>query len=365
MNIKGMVLLLIMLPMVSLGSTAQPLSIAEVGRKLFFDPNLSEPAGQSCASCHVSTAGFADPDREIPVSRGIHPDRFGPRNTPSIAYSMFSPALYYDNSEQHYVGGQFYDGRAKTLEDQAKEPFLDRVEMANPDSAAVVRKVRAADYADEFLQVFGKDGLADIDKAFNNIAVAIAAFERTPAFRPFTSKYDYYLAGEVTLTESEMRGLRLFEAEDKGNCAACHPSQADDKGNPPLFTDYTYDNLGLPANEKNPFYAQSAEFNPEGRGYIDVGLAATTGRDEDRGKFKVTTLRNIALTAPYFHNGIVSSLTETVQFYNTRDTRQDWGRPEVSENVNTDELGDLGLTEAEVADIVAFMETLTDGYLPR
>jgi cytochrome c peroxidase len=365
MNVNGMTFLLALFLISGHASAGQANGLAELGRKLFFDPGLSEPAGQSCASCHVSTAGFADPDRELPVSRGIHPDRFGVRNTPTIAYSMYSPALYFDKEEQHYVGGQFYDGRTSTLEEQAKEPFLDPVEMANPDKASVVDKVRASDYADHFLNVFGKDGLSSVEVAYDNIVTAIAAFERTPVFRPFTSKYDYYLAGKAKLSKEEKRGLELFEAEDKGNCAACHPSKPDDKGNPPLFTDFTYDNLGLPINRDNPFYTQSSKFNPDGKNHIDIGLAKTTGRAEDRGKFKVTTLRNISLTPPYFHNGIFSTLKETVDFYNTRDKRADWGKPEVSENVNTDELGDLGLSDQEVADIVTFMKTLTDGYQPQ
>ncbi|MCW8963729.1 MAG: cytochrome-c peroxidase [Gammaproteobacteria bacterium] len=364
MNVNGITFSLVLSLLTAYPSIGYTDGMVELGEKLFFDPNLSEPAGQSCASCHLPTAGFADPDRELPVSRGIHPDRFGDRNTPGIAYSMYSPELYFDKDEQHYVGGQFYDGRARTLEEQAKQPLLNPLEMANPDKLSVVSKVRKSDYVEDFLKVFGKSSLSDVNTAYDNLAVAIAAFERSSIFRSFTSKYDFYLAGKAKLTEQEKRGLKLFEAEDKGNCAACHPSQPDDKGNPPLFTDFTYDNLGLPANRDNPFYTQSSKFNPDGKRYVDIGLAKTTARVEDRGKFKVTTLRNIAITPPYFHNGIFGTLKEVVDFYNTRDTRSDWGKPEVSENVNTDELGDLGLSDEEVDDIVAFMKTLTDGYRP-
>lgn len=339
-------------------------SLAELGRKLFFDTNLSEPAGQSCASCHLPGAGFADPDRELPVSRGVHPDRFGDRNAPSIAYSLYSPKFFFDKEEEHYVGGQFLDGRASTLEEQAKKPFLNQVEMANADMKAVVVKVRQADYAADFDKVFGKASLQDVEAAYGHIARAIAAFERTKQFHPFTSKYDYYLAGKVKLSPLEKKGLELFEAEDKGNCAACHPSRPDEQGRAPLFTDFTYDNIGLPKNLNNPFYYQSKKFNPNGESHVDIGLEKTTGRKEDRGKFKVTTLRNIALTAPYFHNGMSSTLRQTVDFYNTRDTRADWGKPEVMENLNTEELGNLGLTNEEVDAIVAFMQTLTDGYEP-
>jgi cytochrome c peroxidase len=337
-------------------------NLATLGQKLFFDAQLSEPAGQSCASCHLPEAGFTDPDRELPVSRGIHPERFGERNAPTLAYALYSPVFHFDKEEELYVGGQFWDGRAATLEEQAKGPFLNPVEMANPDPAAVVVKVRRAPYAAEFDILFGAGSLDDVVKAFEHIVSAIAAFERSKVFHPFTSKFDYFLAGKVTLSEQEQHGLELFNAPDKGNCAACHPSQPDVQGRPPLFTDFTYDNLGVPRNSASPFYTQSSLFNPQGAASIDPGLAKTTGRDQDKGKFKVSTLRNIALTPPYMHNGIFQTLREVVDFYNTRDTRRDWGPPEVSENVNTEELGNLGLTNEEVDAIVAFMETLTDGY---
>jgi cytochrome c peroxidase len=346
------------------GSLSAAPTLAGLGSKLFFDTSLSSPPGQACASCHLPGAGFADPDRELPVSRGIHPDRVGNRNTPSAAYALFSPAFHFDEQEGHYVGGQFWDGRAATLEEQAKGPFLNPVEMANQTSAEVVEKVRNAPYAGDFDTLFGPGSLSEVDKAYEHIATAISAFERTENFRAFSSKYDAYLAGKTELTEQEQQGLRLFEAEDKGNCAACHPSQPGENGQPPLFTDFTYDNLGVPANPDNPFYTQPTEFNPEGRSATDLGLGKTTGRKEDYGKFKVSTLRNIAVTPPYMHNGIFNTLREVVDFYNTRDTIRDWGAPEVLENVNREELGNLGLTNEEVDAIVAFMLTLTDGYQP-
>lgn len=352
------------LVLAAVGPAGASPTAASLGEKLYFDAGLSEPPGQSCAGCHLPGAGFADPDRELPVSRGVHPDRFGDRNTPTAAYALYSPAFHFDEKEGHYVGGQFWDGRAATLEEQAKGPFVNPVEMANPDPASVVEKARRAPYAGEFDAVFGEGALLEDESAYERIVAAIAAFERTEQFHRFTSKYDYYLAGKVSMTEQELRGLKLFEAEDKGNCAACHPSQRGDKGQPPLFTDFTYDNLGVPRNAANPFYAQSRLYNPKGRDFIDVGLAKTTKRAEDRGKFKVSTLRNIAITPPYMHNGVLKTLRDVVDFYNTRDTRTDWGPPEVPENVNTEELGNLGLTNDEVDAIVTFMETLTDGYTP-
>lgn len=362
MKINGMIGFFVLTFFLTPLMAVQTSKLAELGKQLFFDTTLSEPAGQACASCHLPTSGFADPDRELPVSRGVHPDRFGERNTPSIAYSMFSPAFYFDEEEQHYIGGLFHDGRARTLEVQAIQPLLNALEMANPNKESVVTKVRAASYAPQFDQVFGEDSLNNDDTAMEYIARALAAFERTEIFRPFSSKYDYYLAGKVDLSAQEQKGLELFEAEDKGNCAACHPGSLRDNGEPPLFTDFSYDNIGLPANQANPFYSQSRQFNSKGDQYIDIGLSKTTGRKEDLGKFKVPTLRNVAITPPYLHNGIFTSLREVVDFYNTRDTRDDWGKPEVTENVNSEELGDLGLSDEEVDAIVAFMGTLTDGY---
>lgn len=354
--------LLILLPM-GAHSAGRP-ELEQLGEKLYFDSRLSEPAGQSCASCHQPAAGFADPDRELPVSRGVHPQRFSNRNAPTAAYALFSPPLYFDEQEQHYVGGQFWDGHAKTLEEQARLPFTNPVEMANSDPAMVVDKVRRYGYQDAFDALFGKGSLDNTEQAFEHIVAAIAAFERTEIFRPFTSKFDYYLAGKVQLTDQEKRGLELFNAEDKGNCAACHPTEPPSSGNPPLLTDFTYDNLGVPRNPDSPFFSQSTTFNPEGPDAVDIGLGKTTGRKEDNGKFKVSTLRNIELTPPYMHNGVFKTLRETVEFYNSRDVDERWGEPEVAENVNREELGNLGLSDDEIDDIVSFMLTLTDGYQP-
>jgi cytochrome c peroxidase len=354
----------IVLGLTSMVQSEEAPSMVGLGKKLYFDSNLSEPVGQSCASCHLPGAGFADPDRELPVSRGVHPDRFGDRNTPSAAYALYSPRFHFDPQENVYIGGQFWDGRASTLEEQAKGPFLNPLEMANADPAAVIRKIRKASYAGEFAAIFGENSLRDVTAAYEFTVRAIAAFERSEPFHPFTSQYDFFLAGKLQLTEQQALGLKLFDAENKGNCAACHPSRTGDSGQSPLFTDFTYDNLGVPVNPDNPFYTQPSVFNPKGADVVDIGLAKTTGRSIDRGKFKVPTLRNIALTAPYMHNGLMMTLREVVDFYNTRDTRNDWGSPEVAENINTEELGNLGLTNEEVDAIVAFMQTLTDGYQP-
>lgn len=366
------------LPTAGAQSAASASAKSRLGQLLFEDTNLSEPPGQACASCHAIGAGLADPDRRTPTSKGVRPGLFGDRNAPSAAYMAFSPKFHFDQAEQHYVGGQFWDGRAATLEDQARQPFLNPLEMANASAAQVVAKVQGAPYASLFRQVFGSDAFSDPDRAFGHVAEAIAAFERSPAFQPFSSKYDAWLAGRARLTPQEFRGLKLFEREDKGNCAACHPVARDVQGRGGLGTDFTYDNLGVPKNPDNPFYRLPEAFNPVGRGFVDRGLGGVVGQAGEYGKFKVPTVRNVELTGPYMHNGYFSSLRAVVDFYNTRDlkprceeefvaeaealARGCWPRPEMVANVNSDELGNLRLSAREVDDIVAFMLTLTDGW---
>jgi cytochrome c peroxidase len=254
------------------------------------------------------------------------------------------------------VGGLFLDGRAQMLEEQAAGPLLNPLEMNNASKAEVVAKVRAAPYAPRLLQAFGPRALDDVEGAFETITRALAAFERTPRFAPFSSRYDAFLAGRGRLSPKEARGLALFNDPKKGNCAACHPSTPSEDGTPPLFTDFTYDNLGVPRNPRGGISAQGA-------GAADLGLGGVLGVPAENGKFRVPTLRNVALTAPYMHNGVFESLEEVVRYYSTRDT-QPWPAAEYPETVNREELGSLGLTEEEQGAIVAFLRTLTDGARP-
>ena len=352
--------------------------IEELGKRLFFDERLSSPAGQSCASCHSPDARFTNPDKSEPTARGVLPGRFGKRSTPTAMYAAFSPLFHYDEAEGIYIGGQFLDGRAPDLETQAQGPFLNPLEMANPDKATVVDKVRTADYATLFAEVFGSNALDNIDQAFVQIASAIASFERRGEFAPFSSKYDAFLAGRAGLSPAEERGLAVFEEPNKGNCAACHPNRPSADGKPPLFTDFSYDNLGVPRNPNNPFYSLPSNLNPDGLYFVDIGLGQTVGKIKENGKFKVPTLRNIQMTGPYIHNGYFTDLKSVVEFYNTRDTLQVclnpmttealakrqacWPIPEVLQNVNREELGDMKLSARDVDDLVAFLGTLTDGY---
>jgi len=333
----------------------------ELGKLLFFEKSLSSPEGQDCSDCHKPERGFADPESGLPVSKGIVDGRYGNRNDMPVAYASFIPPLHKDTVEDIWVGGLFWDGRANTLEEQAMGPPLNPLEMANPDTLSIQIKLQALEYADRFHSVYGKGALDDPGKAFQHMADAIAAYERSWEFNRFDSKYDHFLRGEAELSEQELRGMAFFVSESKGNCVACHPSTPSADGTPPLFTDFTYDNLGVPRNPENPYYSLSEDLNPEGFDFIDPGLAETVNDPAQKGKFRVPTLRNVAITSPYMHNGIFKSLYEVVAFYNTRDLGP-WPPPEVPENVNFEELGDLKLSNQEIEDIVAFLETLTDGW---
>jgi cytochrome c peroxidase len=375
--------------LIATSTTANGLTpMEELGKNLLFDSALSTPPVQSCATCHAPETGFTGPDSAINELQAVYPGavfkRFGNRKPPTIAYGGDSPVLYYDEDESVWIGGMFWDGRAtgETLGDplaeQAQGPFLNPLEQNNPNPKLVCLKVAQSTYSPLFEEVWGPgslDCVTDVALTYERIARAISAYEKSDEVNPFTSKYDYYLDGEATLTAQEKAGLDLFEG--KAMCSACHISEPGPEGEPPLFTDFTYDNIGVPKNPDNPFYKMPRKWNPDGKKWVDPGLggflkSAGYGADvynPEWGKHKVPTLRNVdkrpypGFVKAYGHNGFFKSLEEIVHFYNTRDV-EEWPDPEVAVNVNTDELGDLGLTPEEEAAIVAFMKTLTDGYAP-
>jgi len=352
---------------------------AALGEAFFNDANLSHTGHQSCASCHDAAHAFSDA-RTVSarndfgaVSIGDDNLSLGDRNAPSAMYAMFFPVFYFDDEAGEgegagglWLGGQFHDGRAGDLQAQARGPFLNPVEMQMPDAGSVVARVKAnPDYVAELTALYGENIFDDDAVVYDAVADAIAAFEKSGVFAPFDSRYDRWLKGEAELTALERKGLEMFVREDKGNCAACHPNVGSGD-TPALFTDSTFDNLGVPVNEairNNPNNPLSSV-----AGFRDLGLGATTGDPSLDGAFKVATLRNIAVTGPYMHNGFFKTLKGVVHFYNTRDvagalnpeTGLPWRTPEVPETMNVDELGNLGLTEAEEDAIVAFLKTLTD-----
>lgn len=330
-----------------------------LGRALFFDASLSEPAGQSCSSCHQPGSAFADPRQDQPTSEGVVHGLFGARQAPSVMYGMFFPPFHYDSVKGRYEGGQFWDGRAADLKDQAHFPMLAAAEMNNPSRARIVQKVASGPLAASMQRVYGMDVFSSVDRAMDAITDSIATFERSAEFAPFTSKFDAVRKGTATFSDAEARGLALFNG--KGRCNTCHLSFDREGGAPPLFTDFAYHNLGAPKNPANPFYSMPPHINPAGAAFVDVGLSATTGRSADKGRMKTPTLRNVAITAPYLHNGVFKDLPTVVRFYSERDTGS-FGPPEVTENMDRATVGNLGLTDGEIADLVAFMEALTDGY---
>jgi cytochrome c peroxidase len=368
-------LTVLLLVVIAASAQASLLSLTpqeQLGKDLFFDTNLSTPVGLSCASCHGPSVGYTGPIQVInaagAVYEGAVAGRFGNRKPPTAAYAGESPVLYIDG--ETWVGGMFWDGRATgwTLDDplaeQALGPFLNPLEQNNASAQVVIDKVLASSYQDLFLQV-----CTDADIYYECIGRSIAAYERSTDVTQFTSKYDYWLVGRAKLTGQELSGLELFNG--KAGCSSCHAA--------PLFTDFTYDNLGVPRNPLNPFYAE-LDWNQLGYAWVDTGLGSflkAAGYPADVyeaawGMQKVPTLRNVALAPSnhfikaYSHNGYFKSLYEIVHFYNTRDVSgAGWPAPEVAENVNTTELGNLGLKRGEELAIVAFLNTLSDGYIPK
>jgi cytochrome c peroxidase len=400
----------IYLPVVLKGSSRS--AKEQLGRSIFFDDQLSINRNQSCATCHAPEVGWSGPNADFnahgAVYEGSFPNRFGNRKPPTAAYATQSPIFHLDENGQ-FVGGNFWDGRAtgekldNPAADQAQGPFLNPVEQALPDSACVVHRVCTASYPVSFEHVWGTgacsiawppdvgtvcatEGMtvalspedrAQSDRAFDNIALSIAAFEASAEVNAFTSKFDYALKGVAELTDEEQRGFTLFQNE--GKCHKCHS----DDGPRALFTDFTFDNLGIPQNPENP-----AGLAPD---FVDPGLGGfllSAGYPEEVweaewGKHKAPTLRNLDLrpdqvfVKAYGHNGYFKTLKGIVHFYNTRDAKpvcpgpyteaqalaaECWPPPEVSINVNTAEMGDLGLTPDEEDAIVAFLKTLSDGY---
>lgn len=356
--------------------------VERLGLRIFFDTSLSEPVGQACASCHDPRRAFTgDHGSGLPVARGSRPDALGTRNAPTAMYLATSPKFGHMQKDGRRVpvGGHFWDGRADTLEEQAKGPFFNPLEMNNASPQSLIAKVAASAYAADFRQVWGADILDRPGAALDAVAASIAAFERTPVFQPFTSKFDYVMRGLAKFTEQEQRGLGLFTIRQKGNCASCH--SVDEASRDPrksLFTDFTYHALGLPRSMRIPKNADAA--------HQDVGLCKS-GREAANdpklcGLFKVPTLRNVAVTAPYMHNGIFDKLRDAVAYYATRDTdpvrwfpqgRKFNDLPEAHHaNVDTEtppyqrRPGQRAqLNDEEIDDIVAFLMTLTDGYVPK
>jgi cytochrome c peroxidase len=379
----------------SQGSVPDPVKVVELGKALFFDPNLSVNRTQSCASCHDPLAGFTGPNSDInahgAVEPGAVPDRFGNRKPPTAAYAGDSSDLYYDEATETWFGGMFWDGRATgemlgdPLAEQAMGPFLNPLEMNIPDARQVCIRVAHSDYAGLFEEVWGPgslDFVKDSAGTYERIARSIAAYERSAEVNPFTSKFDLFWENakaaqkDITritamgipggmggggggmggggmgggmggggmgggggqggpannparwehyrnlgLSDEELQGLAIFNDPGRGNCASCHSLAAGSAGYP-LFTDFSYHNLGIPKNPENPYYSMPRKWNPDGSKWVDNGLGgflksagySPSAYESELGKFKTPTLRNVDLrpvpefVKAYGHNGFFKSL---------------------------------------------------------
>lgn len=354
---------------------------AQLGALIFSDQSLSASGRQSCASCH-NPANAHGPTSELAAELG-GPDGTTPgfRAVPSLRYLERTPAFAFAKDGTP-TGGFDRDGRAQSLAEQGQRPFLAPHEMANASVADVIARLKKTSYAARFRQQFGDTILDQPEQAFSRMTYALQQFQlEDPSFHPYDSKYDLFLAGKVKLADAELRGLALFNNPTKGNCAACHTSARGADGAAPLFTDFTFDNLGVP---RNPRLAATADPS-----YFDLGLCGPDRTDlAERadlcGAFKVPTLRNVATRKVFFHNGAFSNLTDVVRFYVTRDTNPALWYP-VNADGTVEKFNDLppqyranvnvkevpynrqpgmapALSPAEIDDLVQFLGTLTDGY---
>ncbi len=343
-------------------------ALVDLGRALFFDTNLSLHRTQSCATCHDPTRAFIDSrDNGVggAVSLGDDSRSLGDRNAPSLTYAGLTPPLH-RNADGAYVGGLFHDGRARDLSDQAGQPMLNPLEMQMPDAAAVVARVNENPmYVEAIRRIFGRAATDSVEQSFLAVRTAIAAFEQTALFAAYDSKYDRHLRGEALLTPDEELGRMLFFSS-LTNCSSCHVLDPAATNPREPFTSFQYFNIGIPANS----WVRAINSHPTtDRGLRDNPAVAD---DAQAGKFRAPTLRNVAVTAPYMHNGVFRELTTVLFFYNqylasnernatNPETGAQWGPPEIPATVDRKLLrAGQPLDDARIAALIAFLRTLTD-----
>jgi cytochrome c peroxidase len=363
------------------------LALAALGRQLFSDPALSASGKIACASCHDPKHDFGPANTQAVQRGGVDGRSFGVRAVPSLKYAQNVPPFTEhfidddgdDSVDQGPAGGRTWDGRSQSYHAQARLPLFSPFEMASKDSDAVLAKVQAGHDA-QFRAVFGDKVFDDKALAFKGLLMALEAYQQTPAeFYPYSSKYDAYLRHQVSLSAQELRGLAAFNDPEKGNCARCHPS-AKLKGAFPQFTDFGFAAIGAPRNRAIPANAD--------RRYYDLGLCGPWRTDlQDRheycGLFRTPSLRNVARRPVFLHNGVFHSLSDVVRFYAERDTKPQQWYPHAPDgrvlkfddlpaayvaNLDTQapfdrHAGDAPtLSDQDIEDIVAFLQTLNDGY---
>lgn len=418
-----------------------PGGIVSLGKAMFFDTNLSVNGTQSCATCHGSEVGFTGPDYIAneggAVYQGALPNHFGNRKPPAAAYAGDSPALHFDAAAGGWFGGMFWDGRATgavlgdPLAEQGQGPFLNPLEQALPNAQVLCIRVKQSEYAGLFEEVWGAGTLncaRNASGVYERIGRSIAAYERSAEVNPYSSKFDLFwvsakaagldvtkikcgmggggmggmmgcpgggmdpnrwtLYRNLGLTDTELQGLAVFNDPNRANCASCHSLKPGPSGYP-LFTDFGYDNIGVPKNPENPFYTVDEEWNPDGANWVDTGLGgylksagyAAEVYEPEMGKFKVPTLRNVdkrpgdGFTKAYGHNGYFKSLDDLVFFYHWRGMMDSmctggmtgmncemmsgmFPAPEVDQNRAALRM----FPRPQVDNIVAFLKTLSDGY---
>jgi cytochrome c peroxidase len=412
------------------GPSAEPVAelsaVAQLGRKMFFDPSLSGSGQLSCSSCHSPAHAYGPPNDLVVQLGGPDLKRPGVRAVPSLRYLEHAPNFSIGPSPEtadndpppddtaHAAatpagqtkvasvakadankaalaaaeanvprGGLDWDGRANTLQLQALGPLLDPNEMDNHSADELLDKLEHAAYADDLKKLFGANVFKQRELALDEALFALARFQtEDPSFHPYDSKYDAVLAGKATLSEAEARGLKLFDDPKKGNCSSCHIDRATLDGVfRPVFTDFQFEALGAPRNRDIP-----ANGDPH---HYDLGLCGPQRTDYATstaycGLFKTPTLRNTATRKVFFHNGAFHSLEQVMHFYVERETEPAKWYPQRADGT-LDRYNDLpaevrgnvdvvdapfdgkpgdppALNEAEIADIIAFLNTLTDGY---
>lgn len=349
--------------------TKKELDYKALGEVLFFDKSISFNKTQSCSTCHSPDTAFVDQRKNSAnqmVSEGDNPHLHGNRNANTALYAMFSPNFHFDKKIQDYVGGQFWDGRAKDLAEQAGGPPVNPVEMGMPDKKAIVERLKAdPTYYKPITDLYGESIWADADKIYAIMEKAIGEFEKQELFAQFSSKYDRALKGEAELTALESKGKALFFDKTRTNCSNCHQSSEANSATE-TFTNYRYFNIGVPSNQ------ELIKHNKLAADFVDNGLLdnpMVKGDKKQKGKFKVPTLRNISVTAPYMHNGVFRDLKTVLLFKDSfsnpnrkinPETGKAWEKAEYAQTINPDVLKAKPFTDEEINALEAFLKTLTD-----
>jgi cytochrome c peroxidase len=399
--------------------SVQPLSaMARLGKDIFFDTTLSSSGKMACASCHSPDHAYGPPNDASVMLGGPNLTSPGMRAVPSLTYLERQPefSIGPDDTTNENVdlaaqaeasktaerankiatqtaqsanivpqGGLFWDGRAHTLQIQAEGPLLDPREMDGGSLEIIAEKLLKAPYAKKFAALFGERIYKDTKLLTAEALFAVGRYQiEEPSFHPYTSKYDYWLEGKARLNEAELRGLRLFNDPQKANCAGCHTAEPGPDRRPPMFTDTQYEALGTP---RNLALADTKDPN-----YFDLGVCGPIRKDiadqtQFCGMFKTPTLRNTAVRHAFLHNGVFHTLQEVMDFYNFRDTNPEKVYP-VGADGKVQKYNDIpaqyhanidvtdppfnrhpgetpAMTAQDETDIIAFLQTLTDGYKPE